>query len=168
MLSFWGSILGGAIAALLGFGAVLLVENYRHRRQKVTIIKALQREISYNNAVIQDMIKSGWRSEEDSLSPFERLQSVSYIKARESGVVAIFSDLFYNAISSVYDTIYEIHRFRNEGRKIQGTVSGATINVIAFDEIHKRHNKIANLQELPEKLLKLEITIKEDFSFLMK
>ena len=124
MLSFWGSILGGAIAAILGFVATLLVENWRHGKQKNTMKEALKREISYNNSIIQKMIDEKWKSDISGFgSPFDGLQTASYLKVRDSGVMAEFSGSLYEKVSAVYQTVLGIKRFVDSGIRISGRVS---------------------------------------------
>ena len=161
MLSFWGSILGGAIAALLGFGAILLVENYRHRKQKTTINKALKREISYNNSIIQKMIDEKWKSDISGFgSPFDGLQTASYLKARDSGVMAEFSVSLYEKVSAVYQTVLEIKRLIDSGIRISGRVSpedkdNKVFYVQGIDSKGSGHS-IIGIEQLPQRLSELE------------
>ena len=161
MLSFWGSILGGAIAALLGFGTTLLVENYRHRKQKTTINKALKREISYNNSIIQKMIDERWKSDISGFgSPFDGLQTASYLKARDSGVMAEFSGSLYEKVSAVYQTVLEIKRLIDSGIRISGRVSpedkdNKVFYVQGIDSKGSGHS-IIGIEQLPQRLSELE------------
>jgi len=161
MLSFWGSILGGAIAALLGFGATLLVEAYRHRKQKTTINEALKREISYNNSTIQKMIDEKWKSDISGFgSPFDGLQTASYLKARDSGVMAEFSESLYEKVSAVYQTVLEIKRLIDSGIRICGRVSpedkdNKVFYVQGIDSRGSGHS-IIGIEQLPQRLCELE------------
>ncbi len=169
MLSFWGSILGGVIAALLGSGTTLVVEKVRHRKQKNGIIKALQQEVTHNNLIMQNMIKERWHSNKESASPFERLQTLSYSRARESGIISIFPPTLYDEITCVYDIIFEIHRLRGMRYKIQGSIKDQILNNIrALDEGHTHSYEIPGLTQLPQKLCDLEKKLRETFPFLRK
>ena len=161
MLSFWSSILGGAIAALLGFGATLLVENYRHRKQKTTINKALKREISYNNSIIQKMIDDKWVSGISGFgSPFDGLQTASYLKARDSGIIAELSESLYEEVTAVYQIILEIKRLIDSGIRIAGRVSpedkdNKVFYVNGIDSRGSGHY-IIDIEQLPQRLSELE------------
>ena len=160
MLSFWSSILGGAIAALLGFGATLLVENYRHRKQKTTINKALKREISHNNSIIQKMIDEKWKSDISGFgSPFDGLQTASYLKARDSGIIAELSESLYEEVTAVYQIILEIKRLIDSGIRISGRVSledkdGKVFWAEGIDSKGSGHY-IIGIEQLPQRLSKL-------------
>ena len=164
MLSFWGSILGGAIAAILGFVATLLVENWRHGKQKNTMKEALKREISYNNSIIQKMIDEKWVSGHGYGSPFDGLQSASYIKARDSGVIAEFSASKYEEVSTVYQIILDIKRLIDSGFHISGRVSPQDPDNKVFyakgiDSKGSGHY-IIGIEQLPQRLSKLEADFK--------
>ena len=164
MLSFWGSILGGAIAALLGFGATLLVENYRHRKQKTTINKALKREISYNNSIIQKMIDEKWVSGHGFGSPFDGLQTAFYLKALSSGVMAELPASRYEEVLTVYQTILEIKRLIDSGIRIAGRVSpedkdNKVFFVQGIDSEGSGHY-IIGIEQLPQRLSDLEANFK--------
>jgi Tfp pilus assembly major pilin PilA len=159
--NFWGSIVGGVIAAILGSITTLLVETYRHRRQKAGIIKALQREISYNNSIIEKMIDEKWKSGTSGFgSPFDGLQIASYIKARDSGVVAEFSASKYEEVSTVYQIILDIKKLIDSGIRISGRVSpqdpdNKVFYVKGIDSKGSGHY-IVGIEQLPERLSKLE------------
>ena len=160
MLSFLGSIVGGAIAAILGFFTTLWVEARRHRRQKTGIIKALQREISYNNSIVQNMIDEKWKSEPGFGSPFDGLQTASYLKARDSGVMAEFSGSLYEKVSAVYQTVLEIKRLIDSGIRISGRVSpedkdNKVFYVQGIDSRGSGHS-IIGIEQLPQRLSELE------------
>ena len=161
MSIFWGSIVGGVIAAILGSVTTLLVETYRHRRRKAGIIKALKREISYNNSIIQKMIDEKWKSDISGFgSPFDGLQTTSYLRALNSGVVAEFSASKYEELSTVYQTILDIRRLIDSGIRISGRVSPQDPDNKVFyaqgiDSKGSGHY-IIGIEQLPERLSKLE------------
>lgn len=160
MLSFWGSILGGAVAALLGFAATLMVEKERHKRQKTNITKALQREIEYNNSVIQDMVNKELKDAGVFESHLTRLQTNSYARALNSGVLAEYPASRYGEVSNVYQTILEIRRLIDSGFRVAGRVSlrdpnGEVFYAKGIDARGSGHD-IIGIVQLPERLSKLE------------
>ncbi|MBI2832216.1 MAG: hypothetical protein HYX79_08170 [Chloroflexi bacterium] len=159
MLAFWGSILGGAVAALLGFAATLMVEKERHKRQKTSITKALQREIEYNNSIIQKMIKEELKDDSGFGTRLTLLQTTSYLKALSSGVMAEFSASLYEEVSTVYQTILEIRRLINSGFKTHGRVSPQDPDNKVFwaqwIDSKGSGQYIIGIEQLPERLSKL-------------
>jgi len=155
MIRFWASILGGAVSALLGFGATLLVENWRHQRQRAAIIKALQREINHNNSIIQNMIKEELRDDGGFGSRLTSLQTSSYLKARDSMVIAEFSASRYEEVSTVYQTILEIKRLIDSGIRISGRVNPQDKDKVFYargiDSKGFEH-PIIGIEQLPQRL----------------
>jgi hypothetical protein len=162
MATFWGPILGRAIAALLGFGAALLVDFLRHRKQKDAIIKALQREIEYNNSIIQKMVNERWVSGHGYGSPLDGLQVASYLKALGAGVMAEFPASQYEEILTVYQVILEIRRLIDSGIRIAGRVNprdkdNKVFWVEGIDSRGSAHY-IIGIEQLPQRLSKLAST----------
>ena len=160
MLSFWGSILGRAIAALLGFFATLGVEAWRNKKRKSAIIKTLKRtlkrEISHNNSVIQNMIKKELNDDSGFASHLTSLQTTSYLKAVSSGVIADLQ--VYEEVLTTYQIILDIKRLIDKGTKISGRANPTADPIFYLKGIDDRGSGhyINGIEELPQKLSQLE------------
>ena len=79
--------------------------------------------------------------------------------------MATFSGSLYDKLSSIYHMIFEVHRPRNEGYRIQGVVDKQTFNVVAMAGGHHEHYTIAGLAQLPRGLSELEENFQTAFPF---
>ncbi len=110
------------------------------------------------------MIDEKWVSGHGYGSPFDGLQSASYIKARDSGVIAEFSAFLYEEVSTVYQVILEIKRLIDSGIRISGRVSPEDKNDQVFwaegIDCKGSGHYIIGIEQLPQRLSKLEKNFK--------